>query len=131
MNLALDRFSRPLYQETLRHMNTCRDCDRVIPEGRKYCPTCAELNWSEELAGLKVDQFSEKLRDVFDGELRDFEILDGRVEFTYYSKSQERLDLGKRMLDAYGAYCLTGQDSITFALTAKSRGYGAVEMDLA
>ena len=130
MNLALDRFSRPLYQESLRHMNTCRDCDRVIPEGRKYCPTCAELNWSEEIAGMKIDQFSQKLRDVFDGELRDFDILDGQVEFVYYSKDRERLELARRMLTAYRANCLVGENSIMFNLGIKGHGYGAAEMDL-
>ncbi len=128
---ALDRFSRPLYQENLHHLNTCRDCDRVIPEGHKYCPTCTELNWSENFAGMKLDQFSQKLADVFDGELRDFDILDGEVKFTYYSTVEVRLELARRMLDAYGAKCTVGVGNITFSLTAKSRGYGAVEMDLA
>jgi len=130
MNLALDRYSRPLYQESLRHMNTCRGCKQVIPEGRKYCPTCTELNWSEELAGMKLDQFSQKLADVFDGELRDFDILDGEVKFIYYSKNQERLELARRMLDAYGANCSVGENSIMFSLGIKGHGYGSAEMEL-
>lgn len=130
MNLALDRFSRSLYRESLHHMNTCRDCGQVIPEGRKYCPECAHLNWSEEIAGLKLSEFSKRLADVFDGEERDFDILDGLVEFTYYSRNQERLELARRMLDAYGASCSVGTESITFQLKIRNHGMWS-EMDIA
>lgn len=130
MSVALDRFSRPNYQESLRHMNTCRDCERVIPEGRKYCPTCEELNWSEEIAGMRLDKFSQKMRDVFDGELRDFDILDGEVQFTYYSTNRERLELARRMLAAYGANCSVGGNSIMFSMGVKGRAYGGAEMEL-
>lgn len=130
MNLALDCFSRSLYQESLLHLNTCRDCDRAIPEGRKYCTECAEINWSEEIAGMKLDQFSQKLRDVFDGELRDFDILDGEVQFIYLSTDQGRLDLARRMLGAYGANCSMGENSIMFSLGLKRHGYGSAEMEL-
>lgn len=130
MNLALDRFSRPRYQEGLRQMNTCLDCDQVIPEGHKYCQECTHLNWSEEIAGLKLSEFSKQLADVFDGEERDFDILDGLVEFTYYSKNQERLKLAKRMLDAYGANCSLGTESITFQLRVRNHGMWS-EIDIA
>lgn len=130
MNLALDRFSRSLHQEALRHLNTCRDCNKIIPECVDYCAECAHFNWSEEIAGLNLADFSKKLADLFDGELRDFDILDGQVEFTYYSKNQQRLITARQMLELHGAsYIYVDEGSITFRLVIRTHHFRS-EMEI-
>ncbi|MDA8212122.1 MAG: hypothetical protein M0021_09630 [Clostridia bacterium] len=132
MSVCLDHFSRPLHQESLRRMNTCLNCDGVIPVERNYCPECAYENWADSIANLSLEKFCQKLDDLFDGEEQRTVVTDARVEITYLCKNPERLGIAEELLKAYGAteFVVT-RESVSYSIKPKHRGKGCAEIDIA
>lgn len=132
MSVNLDRFSQPFYQESLHRISTCLNCSIVIPAGRNFCPECAYENWSNSISNLSLEQFCQKLAELFDGEEQRTVVTDTRVEITYLCKNPERLGMAEELLKAYGATeYVIGREGVTFGIKPKHRGAGCAEIDIA